>query len=147
MALPADRQLTVVTHSLPAMDILGERTGFTLIGLGGVFHASTRSFSGPDTRAAIRNLRLHTLFLAASGLSETGVYCSTPFDAETKRSLIEIADRVVLLVDSSKFSRTAPVFVCGLDAVDVIVTDAGIDSETAAYPRFADKLDIAQAVA
>jgi hypothetical protein len=34
-----------------------------------------------------------------------------------------------------------------LDAVDVIVTDAGIDAETAGYPRFADKLDIAQAVA
>ena len=147
MALPSDRELTVVTHSLPALDILAERSGVTVIGLGGVFHASTRSFSGPDTRAAIANLRLHTLFLAASGLSDSGVYCSTPFDAETKRALIEIADRVVLLADSSKFRRTAPVFVCDLDAVDVIVTDSGIDAETAAYHRFAQKLDIAQAVA
>lgn len=143
MALPSDRELTVITHSLPAMEILAEREGITLIGLGGFFHQSTRSFSGPDTRAAIKNLRVHTLFLAATGLGDNGVYCSTPFDAETKRALIEIADTVVLLVDSSKFRHTAPVFVCPFTDIDVVVTDPAVEHESPVLSGFEGQLEFA----
>jgi len=123
-----------VTNSLPAMVALGERS--SLIGLGGFHHPATRAFTGPDTIAAIGRLRVQTFFLAASGLSDRGAYCGTPLDAETKRAFIGIAERVVLLADSSKLRQTAPVPICDYDRVDALVTDDGIsDGERAALAR------------
>jgi DeoR/GlpR family transcriptional regulator of sugar metabolism len=124
--LPPDGDVTVVTHSLPAMAEIGERPGAGLIGLGGYHHPPTRAFTGPDTVAAISRLRVHTFFLAASGLSRQGAYCATPLDAETKRAFIGIAERVVLLADSSKLRQTAPVPVCDYDRLDAIITDETI---------------------
>lgn len=127
--LPPGGDVTVVTHSLPAMAALGERPGIGLIGLGGFHHVPTQAFAGPDTVAAIGRLRLHTFFLAASGLSHRGAYCATPLDAEVKRAFIEIADHVILLADSSKLRQTAPVQICDHDRLDVIVTDDAITGE------------------
>jgi DeoR/GlpR family transcriptional regulator of sugar metabolism len=124
--LPADRELTVVTHSLPAMAALGERTDITLIGLGGLYHPPTQTFTGPDTTAAISRLRVHTFFLATSGLNRHGPYCSTPLEAEAKRTFNGIAERVVLLADSSKLRQTAPVPICEYDQLDALVTDDAI---------------------
>lgn len=135
--LPAG--VTVVTHSLPAMSALGERPDVRepagpgvgaglgerpgLIGLGGFLHPPTQAFTGPDTVAAIGRLRVHTFFLAASGLTSHGAYCGTPLDAEAKQAFIAIADRVVLLADSTKLRQTAPVRICGYDRVDTLITD------------------------
>jgi DeoR family fructose operon transcriptional repressor len=124
--LPPDGDVTVVTHSLPAMGALRERSGATLIGLGGLHHPSTQAFTGPDTIAAISRLRVHTFFLAASGLSRRGAYCGTPLDAEAKQAFIGIAERVVLLADSAKLRQTAPVPICDYDRLDALITDDAI---------------------
>jgi DeoR family fructose operon transcriptional repressor len=130
--LPSDHDVTVVTHSLPAMGALGERPGINLIGLGGLHHPPTQAFTGPDTIAAISRLRVHTFFLAASGLSRDGAYCATPLDAEAKRAFIGIAERVVLLADAGKLHQTAPVPICDYSEIDALVTDDAItDAERA----------------
>ncbi|WBB69206.1 DeoR/GlpR family DNA-binding transcription regulator [Micromonospora sp. WMMD812] len=123
--LPPDGDITVVTHSLPAMAALGERSDVALIGLGGLLHPATQAFTGPDTVTAVSRLRVHTFFLAASGLTGGGAYCSTPLDAEAKRAFIAAADRVVLLADSSKLRQTAPVPICDYVQLDAVITDAG----------------------
>ena len=131
--LPDGGDVTVVTHSLPVMAALGERSDVNLIGLGGLYHPSTQTFTGPDTVAAIRRLRVHTFFLAASGLGRHGAYCSTPLDAEVKQSFIRVAERVVLLADSSKLRRTAPVPICDYERLDALVTDEGVTADDRAY--------------
>jgi DeoR family fructose operon transcriptional repressor len=139
--LPPDDDVTVVTHSLPAMVALGDRP--SLIGLGGLHHPATQAFTGPDTVAAIGRLRVHTFFLAASGLSDHGAYCGTPLEAEAKRAFIGIAGRVVLLADSSKLGRTAPVRVCGYDRIDALVTDDEITEDERAGPAGRTRLLLA----
>jgi DeoR/GlpR family transcriptional regulator of sugar metabolism len=127
--------VTAVTHSLPAMTVLGERPGAGLIGLGGLHNGPTQAFTGPDTVAAIGRLRVNTFFLAASGLGDRGAYCATPLDAEVKRAFIRVADRVVLLADAGKLRQTAPVPICGYSAIEAFVTDASItERQRAALP-------------
>jgi DeoR family ulaG and ulaABCDEF operon transcriptional repressor len=43
--------------------------------------------------------------------------------------LIDRAQQVILLVDSSKFRSSSGNVVCGLDEVDTIVTDEGLDAD------------------
>jgi DeoR family transcriptional regulator, fructose operon transcriptional repressor len=127
--LPDDADLTVVTHSLTAMAELGNRTGMVLIGLGGLYNATSRSFAGPETRTALSQLQLDVLFLSASALSRDGVFCANPFEAETKRTLLRAAARVVVLADASKLIRSAPARICGLERITAVVTDARIRPE------------------
>ncbi|MDQ3403384.1 MAG: DeoR/GlpR family DNA-binding transcription regulator [Actinomycetota bacterium] len=128
-SIPANLPLTVITHSLAAMAILAGRPEIRLIGLGGVYNERTRSFGGPDTRRALRGLRADVLFLAASAVNRDGIACATPWDADTKRALLDVAVRVVVPADATKFRAAAPVAICGLDRVDVLITDADVTSD------------------
>lgn len=127
--LPHDRRLTVVTPSFPVVSTLVGHAGVEVICLGGTLHAESLSFEGSATLAAIANLQVQTLFLGASGVNERGAFCANEFDAITKRALIEVAERVVLLIDSSKFYSPAKVKSCGWDVVDRVLVDDAISDE------------------
>jgi DeoR/GlpR family transcriptional regulator of sugar metabolism len=133
--LPTDRNLKVVTHSFPAVSSLVGNPGVEVICLGGILHPESLSFDGPATLAAIASLQVETLFLAASGLGERGAFCGNGFDAITKRALIEVAEHVVLLADSSKFQSSAMVKICNWDVIDRIIIDDGITEEQEQYLR------------
>jgi DeoR family transcriptional regulator, aga operon transcriptional repressor len=137
--LPTDRALKVVTHSFPVVSSLIGNPGVEVMCLGGLLHSESLSFDGPATLATIANLQVETLFLAASGIGDRGVFCGNGFDAITKRALIEVADRVVLLADSSKFFTPAMVKICGWDAIDLVIVDDGITDE---HRRMLDQQDV-----
>jgi DeoR/GlpR family transcriptional regulator of sugar metabolism len=130
--LPSDLRLTVVTHSLPAMAILAGRAATDVIGLGGNLHRETQAFAGPETIRSLSQIRVNTLLLAATAVRNSAMWCTNSFDAETKRALIASADRVILLVDSSKFETTALMRVAALDAIETVITDDGIEPDTQA---------------
>lgn len=132
--LPADAGLTVVTHSLPAIAVLAPRADVTLIAIGGQYGRDTRSFGGPETLAALEHLSVRTLFLAATALDGSGVFGATPYEAETKRRLISIARRTVVVSDARKFASSAPIRVCGWGAVERLVTDDAPPAGFAAAP-------------
>jgi DeoR/GlpR family transcriptional regulator of sugar metabolism len=130
--MPADLQITVVTHSLPVISILGSRMNFELLCLGGALHSETQAFAGPITLQALSNIRVHTLLLGATSVRDNAMWCTNTFDAATKRALIEAADRVILLADSAKFDITAMMKVADLSEIDVVVTDADVTAEAKA---------------
>jgi DeoR family transcriptional regulator of aga operon len=124
--LPREESLRIVTHSLSAITALAGATNFEIESLGGVLHFDSLSFGGPSTLTALSDLHIGTTFLAASSLSERGAFCGTGFDAITKRALIEVSDRVVLIVDSSKFEESAAVKICDWSRIDLMIVDDGI---------------------
>ncbi len=124
--IPDDLRLTVVTHSLAAMSALTGRPSLEVIGLGGQLHADTQAFAGPMTLRDIDEIRVNTLLLAMTAVRDGAMWCTNTYDAETKRALIRVADRTILLADSSKFSATAVMRVAEIGAVDVLVTSEGI---------------------
>lgn len=128
-ALPLSLARTVVTNSAPVVQAMLDCPATRVVSLGGELQHATQSFSGAATLASIANLHVDTLFLAASSVTARGIFCGNDFDAVTKRALVGIAGRVVLVVDSSKFRTTAMVRVCGLDAIDLVVIDDKIESE------------------
>lgn len=149
--LPSDQHLTVISPSLPVVSSLSTNAGVEIICLGGVLHPESLSFSGPSTLAAISNLHIETLFLAASGLNVRGVFCGNGFDAITKRALIDVSDTVVLIADSSKFTTSAMVRTCEWDAIDRLIVDNGLrnvdEQMLAQYDMDIDKVAVEPAAA
>jgi DeoR family transcriptional regulator, aga operon transcriptional repressor len=126
LIMPEHLNLTVATHSLPALTAFVSRRGVRVIGLGGQLQPATQDFVGLATQAAIADLSLSVLFLAGRGITERGLFCANDHEALVKRKLLEVADRVVLLADSSKFRSAAMVRVCRLEDIDCMVTDDDI---------------------
>ena len=108
------------------MAVLAERPGVELVGVGGVLHRESQAFAGPPTLAALRQLRIHQTFLAASAIRDGQLLCGNLWDTETKRTLMENSEELILLVDSTKFSLTAMNRVGPLSAVHVLVVDGGL---------------------
>jgi DeoR/GlpR family transcriptional regulator of sugar metabolism len=54
---------------------------------------------------------------------------ASALDAELKRELCAIADRVILLADHTKLGARAPIRVGALSLIDTVVTDAGATKE------------------
>ncbi|MBN9010675.1 MAG: DeoR/GlpR transcriptional regulator, partial [Rhizobiales bacterium] len=64
--LPAGRNLTVVTHSLPAMNAVARREGTRLVGLAGTYEPELQVFAGQLALEPLSQLHVQTLFLATS---------------------------------------------------------------------------------
>jgi len=121
--LPSNARLLVATHSLPALMALSRAEGTDVVGLGGAFQSHTQSFAGPMALTAIRHLRIETFFMGSTSVRDGFTYVGSAFDAQTKVALIDVSDRVVLLVDSSKFSQTSLFPIAPIDRIDVVITD------------------------
>lgn len=125
--LPAG--VTVVTHSVPVMAACADRDDLTLIGLGGSYHPPTRSFGGPETRAQLAGLHLDLAVVSASALQERGLFCHDAIEADTKRSMLALADHCVVVADADKLSARAPIRIAAWDQVDQVVTDDRLSAE------------------
>jgi DeoR/GlpR family transcriptional regulator of sugar metabolism len=129
---------SVVSHSLPVIAACTATGTREVVALGGFYEPTTRSFTGPATWKAVRELTVELAVLSCTAVDERGLYSANPADAEVKRALLEVANRVVLLVDRHKVGGRAAVRFCEPDAVDVVVTDAtgaGLTALQGAYPH------------
>jgi DeoR/GlpR family transcriptional regulator of sugar metabolism len=121
--MPADRNLTVVTHSLPVMGLVAHRPGIQLIGIGGVFLPQVQAFSGSLALRSLSQLRIQVLVMGAAAIRGRSVRSTNSFEAEMKQALMAAADTTVVLADSSKFEYSTLMMVAELSQVGVLVTD------------------------
>ena len=64
------------------------------------------------------------------GLTDQGLYNTNERVAEAERSMIRHADQVAVLADHSKIGNYAMCAVCGLEEVDILITDADPERST-----------------
>jgi len=130
--LPLDRELTVVTHSIPVASALVDRPNITLHVLGGIVRVRTLAAVGEWTKSQVSEVFADVAFMGTNGLSvERGLTTPDLAEAAVKRALITAARRVVVLADHTKFGREDFARVASLSAVDTVITDSGLDSEFA----------------
>jgi DeoR family transcriptional regulator, ulaG and ulaABCDEF operon transcriptional repressor len=71
-----------------------------------------------------------------------------PLLIQAEQKLINQADELVVLIDSSKFRQRSSLILCGLDRISTVITDDGItDSEQRMLENAGVKLIVAGAVA
>ncbi|MCD6582296.1 MAG: DeoR/GlpR transcriptional regulator [Desulfuromusa sp.] len=117
--------LTVVTNSTEIARVMS--TGPTLTRtflLGGEFHGDNRQTIGSMAISQVQSFRAHHAILTVGALdTRTGVMDYSIEEAQLARAMIEQAEILTLLVDSSKFEQIASFEVCGLDKVKNLVCD------------------------
>lgn len=114
--------VTVVTHSLHAALAL-QGSGHRVLVLGGVLTPEL-SLVRPDPGPALPGVHLDVLVLGCGGIDAArGVTYFDPAEVDVRRSLVAVADRVVLAADHTKVGRRKAMVLGDLDLVDVLVTD------------------------
>ena len=127
--LPADRELSVVTHSLPIATLLAGRPHLTLHLVGGQIRGRTLAAVGSWAERSYADVRADVAFLGTNGLTvEDGLTTPDLSEAVVKRAVVAAGKRVVVLADHTKIGRTDLGIVAPLDAVDTVVTDPGLDA-------------------
>ena len=123
-------QLTVVTNALNIAAEIAVRPNLKLVVTGGVARPESYELVGPIAEASLHGLNLDMVFLSVDGISPRS-HLTTHHEQEaaTDRALIERANRVCVVADSSKLGVVAFARICDLDAVGELITDSGADPE------------------
>jgi len=119
----------VVTHSVPILQQMLDLPKATVISLGGELLAESQVLIGDSTTAAAQALAIDTFFLGANSVDGRGVYLRGSRERPVKLALMESAARVVLLVDGSKLTHTAPVRLCRLSALSTLITTGPVPDD------------------
>ena len=120
-------ELNVITNSLNIALILGENHGINLIVTGGEFKAPTLSLSGTMAAAAFKDIHVNKLFLATAGISDDlKLTYPSISDLVVKRAMIDAADKVFLVADSSKMGVSAFANLGTISLVDTVIADDNI---------------------
>ncbi|MFB2550355.1 DeoR/GlpR family DNA-binding transcription regulator [Ensifer soli] len=117
------RDLTLVTNSVR---IVAEPTvtAHPIMSVGGELRRQSMTFVGPLATGAIGQFSADVALISCKALArDGGVLDASLADAEVKRAFIGAARKVCLLVDGDKFGGSALTRVCGLDRIDVVLTD------------------------
>jgi DeoR family myo-inositol catabolism operon transcriptional repressor len=132
--LAARRGLTLVTHSLVALNEASLLKEVNTISLGGIYNASLGAFVGLNALETAKTLSVKVAVMAATGVSiRHGLSNTTYFEAEIKRAVVARAERIVLLADHTKFGREALITYCPLERVSSVVTDIKPSAEYVAF--------------
>jgi DeoR/GlpR family transcriptional regulator of sugar metabolism len=138
-ALPDQFRGTVVTHSIPVIQLLMSRSRpLRVVGLGGEVVADLGAFVGASTVAAIDAMRVGTLFLAADAIDDRGAYAHSDVETSVKRALLRIADRSVVLARHACFTDSAPLLLGMLGRMDRLITDRQPPNKLAQALRHAE---------
>lgn len=133
--LPASFDGTVITHSVPVIQQLLHLPNARVTGLGGDLYIPSQAFVGRVTTAQLADLRMRVFFLGAAAVDEHGLYVEAGLEVNTKNAFIRAATEVIAVIDHEKFDHTSAVLLCGLDALDTLITDRAPPTRTAAALR------------
>lgn len=119
-------KLTVVTSSIKVTSILGEHEDINVVQLGGTLRRSSMAVIGSPALNFLSNITCSKVFLGVDGVDlDFGVTTSNVEEAELNKAMMDVSLKTIVLCDSSKFGKKGFGKICGLDKIDVVVTDGG----------------------
>ncbi|MCH7989714.1 MAG: DeoR/GlpR transcriptional regulator, partial [Planctomycetes bacterium] len=120
------KPLHVVTNSLPIASLLANQPQIELMMIGGYLFPQTGVALGPLAVDALKHINVRRLVMSVGGITEKGLFNSNALLVETERQMMESAEEVIVVSDSSKLGHSALAHLCPLEAVSRLVVDSGI---------------------
>jgi DeoR family transcriptional regulator of aga operon len=124
------KNLTVITNSLPVLNVLAGLKEITVISLGGQLRDSELSFIGHITEQALAEIRVDKVVMGTRGISlEHGLTNDYLQETLTDRAILKIGREVIIVADHTKVNRVSTVLLAPLDAVHTFVTNKQADKQ------------------
>lgn len=122
--------VTAITNGLNIALSLESIPGLTVVVTGGTLRPLQHSLVSPMGTVLLQRLNADIAFIGCNGVhTEKGITNTNIAEAEIKQIMIASASYVVILADSSKLGTVASASVAGIEAADLLITDAGADPQ------------------
>jgi DeoR family ulaG and ulaABCDEF operon transcriptional repressor len=118
--------LQVLTNSLHIVGELLPQPGARVSVPGGAVFREQNIILSPFEDDGINRYHATKLFMGAAAIGPRGLMQADVVLIQAEQKLMDKADQLIVLADSSKFRGSATFLVCGLDEIDIVITDAGL---------------------
>ena len=123
--------MTVITSSVKVSLALCYRPNIEVIQLGGAMRRNSASVIGPEAEIFLAELSCNKLFISIDGLDvDFGLTTSNIGEAHLNQVMMQAAQKVIVLTDSSKFGKRGFGKICNLNQVHQIITDTNAPANT-----------------
>ncbi|MCI0555171.1 MAG: DeoR/GlpR family DNA-binding transcription regulator, partial [Anaerolineae bacterium] len=124
------KNLTVITNSLPVLNLLAGIKEITVISLGGMLRESELSFIGHITEQTLAEIRVDKVIMGTRGVSlEHGLTNDYLQETLTDRAILKIGREIIIVADHTKANRVSTVLLAPLNSMHVFVTDSKADKK------------------
>jgi DeoR family transcriptional regulator, aga operon transcriptional repressor len=122
--------LVVVTNALNIAAAMAAKPRVRVVVSGGVARSQSTELVGPWAESALAQASIGTAYIGVDGVDlAAGLTTHDAIEARTNAVLLERAERVIVVADSSKFGRVFPGLIAPLHAMHILVTDGGIPKD------------------
>jgi len=125
----AVKRMQVFTNSFPIAEHLLKHSKNTIMLSGGAIYREQNIILSPFDNDVTRNFYAKRMFMGAQGLGHLGLMETDPLLIQAEHKLINQADELVVLADSSKFKKRSSLILCPLERITTVITDNGISDE------------------
>lgn len=135
------RPIQVVTTSLAIANHYADDDRVELTLTGGNLYPRTGAMVGTLARQCLSELHADLCLFSVAAVDEQAAYNINLEMSRVEQMMMQRANQTVMLMDATKFGRKSLVKVCGIEEVDLTVTDASIEKTW--VDRLGDKLVVA----
>ena len=133
----ASKSLHIVTNSLPIAESLESERAIELTLTGGYLDPRHRVMLGPFCEQMLSGIRADVAVMGIGSIAEAGFSNNNTLVVGSEQKMIEVATRVIIVADHTKFGRGGMFPVAPLSAASVVVTDTAASPEDVALLRAA----------
>ena len=120
--LPKDARLTVLTNSMEVVRQSSE--GISLLCSGGIYRPVSGTLVGPHAVSFIRQHRADLAFISSTAVdAEIGLMDPNPLEIEVKKQIANVSNKVIGLLDGSKWEKRSTSPALSLKELNEVITD------------------------
>lgn len=123
------RPMQIVTNSLPVATAFTSSEDTDVVLIGGYVHARSGVAIGPYSISMIQQLNVQRAVISVAGITDRGIFNSNLLLVETEKAMMQAADEVTVIADSTKFNKSSLALLCELSMIDSIVVDGELEAE------------------
>ena len=123
------RRLSVFTNSFGIAEFLIHNSRNSVVIPGGTIYREQNVILSPFGGVVASHFYAKRMFIGCQGLGQHGLMEADPMVVQSELALINQAEELIVLADSSKFDARSSLILCGLDRIHSVITDSGISDE------------------
>ncbi len=127
-SLPPQLKATFISGSIPAILEYMHHPNIEVILIGDKISKNSKITIGTEAIAKIKQMKVDICFLGTNAIdTEHGITDNDWDVVQLKKAMIESSKKVVCLTIAEKINSVQPIVVCGLDEIDMLITELPAD--------------------
>lgn len=123
-ALPPQLHATFISGSISALSEYVKHPNIDVIAIGDKISKNSKISVGPEAIAKIKQIKSDLCFLGINAIDPAFGVSDNDWDVvQMKKAMIDSAKKTVCLTISEKINTQQPIQVCGLDKIDLLITE------------------------